>query len=421
MSNSYHLQEDEHIRSQQFCCISFIDPVNNDQLFDEECMHKFINQELNNQVSILKDIPFEEIQADYRVYYSVHYNDLVKALPEKFHSATHNKGIKVRGVYSTLEEAKHRIAHLSETMKKTEPIHIYLSENGKWTPFMSAKLTDNFANDLNYTLFDYQKQVADSKKAFNKRMENVRKEAEEERKLREVTVEEVDDSESEPEMIEQDTEQVEGYEPTKDYLAEDKQVDNQRFCCVSFVEPSVEVEEFMYTMCIKSFIHSFLAKQYNDYYVLNEDPDHPEFSETLVSVYDKYNSFKQTQVNEHTSVRIPCFKVRGCFPSEKEATEQAEYLQKIDGSVDVFVGHVGFWLPFAAPNKDDIHSVYNEKGLHEIHTTLSEHKRKIEENKNRLRSMNFDPDKVTYGQKKIIQDLEKNVHPSEEPVEIVEL
>jgi hypothetical protein len=417
MPDTYQLQEDEHIRSQQFCCISFIDPTPNYQLHDEECMHAFINDQLATQKSVLESISLDEIRADYRVYYSVHYNDLVKALPEKFHSATHSKGIKVRGVYSTMDEAKRRIAYLDNTMKNTEPIHIYLTENGKWTPFMSKDLSKDVMEDLNYTLYDYKQHITESKKAFNKRMEEVRREAADEKKQRSP---ETDEAESDEEYTPPvDTPDV--YESSKDYLDEDKLVDNQRFCCVSFIEPSAEVSDFMYTMCIKSFVHSYLAKQYEDYHVLHEMEDPLPFPETLDSMYDTYKNFKKDCIDDNSVVLLPCFKVRGCFPSEKEASEQSEYLQKIDGSVDVYVGHVGFWLPFAAPNKDDINSVYNEKGLNEIHTTLNEHKRKIEENNNRMRDMNFNTENTSYGKKTIQSSLLKNIHPSEQESQVVEL
>jgi hypothetical protein len=404
MSN-YQLLEDERIRSQAFCCISFIDPVPNHQLHDEECMAKFINDRLGKQPAVLSEISSDEIKSDYRVYYQVHYNDIVKTLPERFHTQTHNKGIKIRGVYGTMEEAKNRITYLSETMKN-EPIHIYIAENGKWVPFMTKDMSADIGTHLNFTLFDYQNQVLVAKVAFNKRMETARSESK-------AHVEEINDDEDEDESTtESKFDKIMPFDETKDYLEEDRVVDNQKFMCVSFIEPSVEVEEYMYDTCIKSFIHSYLLKQNDDYYTLNADLEKVAYEVTLNESYEMYLEFKKDIENTHTSTRVPCFKLRGCFSSEKEASEQSEYLQKIDGSVDIYVAHVGFWLPFAAPNKDDIQSVYNEQGLNEIHTTLNDHKRKIEENKQRMRGMNFDPDATNYGEKKI-QQLAKNVHPVE--------
>lgn len=411
MSN-YQLQEDDHIRSQQFCCLSFIDPVPNYQLHDEECIHEFINNMLNKQSSIIQNISLDEIRADYRVYHSVHYNDIVKTLPEKYHSATHNKGIKIRGVYASLDEAKAQVARLSKQFEKSEPIHIYIAENGKWVPFMTNNLSEQVMDDMNYTLYDYKRQIKESKNAFQKRLNDARAEAKAKKKdTSDENKEDEDEDEDENEEPVYDT--IDEYDSTKDYLDEDRVVDNQRYFCVSFIEPSADVEEFMYKTCVKSFIHSYLAKQYDDYFLLHEDENekHDDFQYSLSEIYEKFLNFKKDKVNVHKSIRVPCFKLRGCFTSEQEASEQSKYLQKIDGSVDIFVGHVGFWLPFAAVNKDDIHSVYNEKGLNEIHTTLKDHKRKIEENKSRLREMNFNPDDTSYGKRKILQT--DNIHPVE--------
>lgn len=417
------LIEDELIRSQQYCCLSFLDPPSMAQLHNERCMHSFVNKELANQPSIKTEVTRDDLVADYRVYNSVHFNKLVSTLPEKFRAHTHVRGIKIRGVDATMVEAQARVAKLSK-IQTEEPVHIFIAENGKWVPFMSKNLPEGANEKMNRMMYDY---ITDAKKAsiaFNDRLQEARK----------MSIK-ADADEPETDSVPKEV-VLEEFNPEKDYLTEDTVDADQRFFCVSFVEPLPEVTEYLMDRCTKSFLYSYLFGQFQDHFTLNkiDKVNQPEYPETIDTLFQKFTDYKNTQeVPEDTKENVPCFKLRGCFANLQDAESQSKHLQTIDGSVDVLVGHVGFWLPFAAVNKDDIKSVYNETGLNEIHTTLDEHRNKIEANKEQMRKMNFDPDNTVYGQKKILSEesglmdrMQEPVHPSERPaqpapVEIVEL
>ena len=59
-------------------------------------------------------------------------------------------------------------------------------------------------------------------------------------------------------------------------------------------------------------------------------------------------------------------KVRGVYSSYEEAAKRAETLQRSDRSFHVYVGQVGYWLPWD-PNADNIENQeYMEKELNEL-------------------------------------------------------
>jgi hypothetical protein len=81
--------------------------------------------------------------------------------------------------------------------------------------------------------------------------------------------------------------------------------------------------------------------------------------------HDEENTKKFNDDNEFkTSVRG--VKIRGVFESLKEAQRKAKVLQTRDPTLHVFVGQVGYWLPWD-PNPDNIENQeYAEQHLNEI-------------------------------------------------------
>ena len=76
--------------------------------------------------------------------------------------------------------------------------------------------------------------------------------------------------------------------------------------------------------------------QYNDFKYKHED--------ALQKEYDERNKGR---------CNIRGIKVRGVFQSKEEADNRASRLHKTDSNFHVFVGQVGYWLPFN-PNPDKI-------------------------------------------------------------------
>ena len=123
-----------------------------------------------------------------------------------------------------------------------------------------------------------------------------------------------------------------------DYLDIDPPINGQNYVCLSFVSPediiedrhAFNVSKFLQSIC-KSQDMEFdkVMGQYKDFTYKHED--------SLQKEYDERNEFK-------TSVRG--IKVRGVYQSKQEAEMRAGKLHKTDSNFHVFVGQVGYWLPW---------------------------------------------------------------------------
>ena len=159
-----------------------------------------------------------------------------------------------------------------------------------------------------------------------------------------------------------------------DLLDEDSAISGQKFVCLSFISPENEIkqrESYFFQEYINQWdmnkslqkysqFLSFIAFKHNlDYNILDKDfadfcKDEKEnlFTTTLQDEYktfidqnedslmEKYNN----EVSFQTSVRG--IKVRGAYPTQKEAELRCKLLREIDPTHDVYVGPVGSWMPF---------------------------------------------------------------------------
>jgi hypothetical protein len=145
-----------------------------------------------------------------------------------------------------------------------------------------------------------------------------------------------------------------------DYLTEDPSVPGQNFVCLSFVSPEKVLdnkEEFI----VEEFWKDFQSKKetfteentFLDAYRDFKDTH----NETLEKEFHKLNNFKTT---------VRGIKIRGTYSTHREATVRAEVLQRLDKKHHVFVGAVGYWLPWD-PCPDSIpDQVWQEKQLNEL-------------------------------------------------------
>jgi hypothetical protein len=134
-----------------------------------------------------------------------------------------------------------------------------------------------------------------------------------------------------------------------DYLDVDSPINGQNYVCMSFLDPEDMIEDkngfivskFLQSIC-KSNEWNFdkVMSQYEDFKYKHND--------SLQKDYDEKNNFK-------TNIRG--IKIRGVFQSKQEADARASRLHKTDSNFHVFVGQVGYWLPFnpCADNIDDEH------------------------------------------------------------------
>ena len=208
-----YLDEDEPLRNQNFVCVSFLNPEdvlkNKDAYYFSKFIEKFstdmselfnnltekfpdnkdiINgikdnhsfifnsKDMNEQLTFFKNINSESIEKEFHI-------------DNEFKTST--RGIKVRGVYDTIDLAKKRC----ETLKKKDPyFHIYVAQVGCWLPYESH-IASNVENqeysesELN-TLMKHYKENKENKDLV---FDNRRTDAVNNVKDSEPTIEEISD------------------------------------------------------------------------------------------------------------------------------------------------------------------------------------------------------------------------------------
>ena len=139
-----------------------------------------------------------------------------------------------------------------------------------------------------------------------------------------------------------------------DYLEVDDKLPGQDWVCLSFVDPddmveskeSFKVAKFLQSVCKdKDMDFKRIMDQYKDFSY--------KFQDELQRDYDEQCGFK-------TNIRG--LKVRGTYSTRDEADRRAKKLQTIDADFNVFVGQVGYWLPFnpCADKVEDEHFINSQ-------------------------------------------------------------
>ena len=123
-----------------------------------------------------------------------------------------------------------------------------------------------------------------------------------------------------------------------DYLEVDDQIPGQNFVCLSFVSPEALIESK----------ESFKVSKFLQAYCKDKDLEVNKVMEEYNSFTYKYQDELQKDFDERNKFQtnIRGLKVRGCYNTKEEATSRAEKLQKLDSDFHVFVGQVGYWLPW---------------------------------------------------------------------------
>ena len=180
-----------------------------------------------------------------------------------------------------------------------------------------------------------------------------------------------------------------------DYLEVDRPIPGQNYACISFVSPDEIIKQkelFLFNKymnqrcgeleknvseCIKKcsdelknkFQRDIVDKlklelkySYDDFKSKYDDFKY-KFNDELNTAFDKVS-------NNKTSVRG--VKVRGVYDSYDQAQRRARELQRGDSSFHVFVGQVGYWLPWD-PNADNVQD--EEYFESELNNLMSEYKK----------------------------------------------
>lgn len=145
---------------------------------------------------------------------------------------------------------------------------------------------------------------------------------------------------------------------TEDFLEVDTPISGQNYCCLSFVSPEDIIREKNV-----QYIHKFL-KTIGKNYDLDPDSIVDKYKDFLYINEDKLEEEYNSENDFQTNVRG--VKVRGTYSTLREAQTKASRLQKQDPNFSVYIGQVGYWLPWN-PRSDKIEGQeYAEGELNEL-------------------------------------------------------
>jgi len=206
------LEEDKPIAGQKFVCMSFCSPEKilkqKEIFFFEEflknwefnkSMEKFLqfvnfisfkyNISFDDLNKDLKDFVQEEkanltrssLDDDYKTYIDNHEDDLQKKFDIETNFQTSTRGLKIRGVYPTQEEAELRCKMLREI----DPNHdIMVGPVGLWMPWdpdaYKTGRVEYMEEELNQLMHEKQKNESNAKTAFDQRVKETKQNAIEE-------------------------------------------------------------------------------------------------------------------------------------------------------------------------------------------------------------------------------------------------
>lgn len=195
-----------------------------------------------------------------------------------------------------------------------------------------------------------------------------------------------------------------------DLLNEDKSISGQKFVCLSFLSPEEHIknkELFFFEKYLKNFevrksiekfnnflnfisykysldpnkilteLDDFLLEEKDKLFLTTLEDDYKTFldnsEEELLKEYNKINEFQ-------TNTRG--VKVRGSFETQEEAELKCKMLREEDPDHDVYVGHVGKWLPFHPDAYKTGKVEYLEKELNQL---MAEKKKNDEVSKEKFK------------------------------------
>ena len=208
------LEEDKPISGQKFVCVSFVSPENilkqkNHFLFQEFLKHYDFTKSVQkftqflNFVSYKHSINFDDVMKDFQEYtksekdtfttnyVADEYKNFLDAneerLEDEFNTAhafqTSTRGLKVRGTYSTQEEAELRC----KLLREVDPNHnVYVGPVGMWMPWepeaYKTGRVEYLEDELNQLMNEKNKNEAAAKQEFDKRVLEAKRNAIEENK-----------------------------------------------------------------------------------------------------------------------------------------------------------------------------------------------------------------------------------------------
>ena len=203
------LEEDKAISGQKFVCVSFVSPENilvqrNHFLFQEFLKHYDFSKSVEkftqflNFVAYKHNMQFDDLMKDFQEYIksegdsfpknhvSDEYKNFLDANEERLNDEfnkvhdfqTSVRGLKIRGTYSTQEEAELRC----KLLREVDPNHnVYVGPVGMWMPWepeaYKTGRVEYLEEELNQLMNEKNKNEADAKQQFEKRILEAKREA----------------------------------------------------------------------------------------------------------------------------------------------------------------------------------------------------------------------------------------------------
>ena len=170
----------------------------------------------------------------------------------------------------------------------------------------------------------------------------------------------------------------ENIELQEDFLEVDSKIPGQNYCCLSFISPEklIKNKDLFKTRHFLKYILGDKLEDKNEERVrqsliedikntINDDKKFSSIYESWIftrekELEDKYND----TIDFQTSMRG--IKVRGTYDTLKEAQVRAKVLQRRDKNFNVFVGQVGYWLPWDPSTEDIKDQEYQEDQLNQL-------------------------------------------------------
>uniref|UniRef100_A0A6C0KB29 Uncharacterized protein n=1 Tax=viral metagenome TaxID=1070528 RepID=A0A6C0KB29_9ZZZZ len=203
------LEEDKAISGQKFVCVSFVSPENilvqkNHFLFQEFLKHYDFSKSTEkftqflNFVAYKHNMEFDDLMKDFQEYVKSEADDFPKnhvsdeyknfldvneeRLSDEFNKVhdfqTSVRGLKIRGTYSTQEEAELRC----KLLREVDPNHnVYVGPVGMWMPWepeaYKTGRVEYLEEELNQLMNEKNKNEADAKQQFEKRIVEAKRQA----------------------------------------------------------------------------------------------------------------------------------------------------------------------------------------------------------------------------------------------------
>jgi hypothetical protein len=201
----------------------------------------------------------------------------------------------------------------------------------------------------------------------------------------------------------------------EDFLEVDQTIPGQNYTCLSFISPEKNISEKKDFISFKYVEHLFNNEL--ECKSLKEDCKLSNYSTKLEDFRVGNQVILDKEYNEMTDFQtsVRGVKVRGTYETEREAKVRAEVLRRRFPNDNVFVGQVGYWLPWD-PNPLDVKNLeYQENELNTLMKKYNENMEHREFMFDEERRTKLDKAKKENEEQKTVNEGEKAV--DEESVE----